>query len=161
MKISTFCYTKKCIKSLKNGKNINRGEGLEQGGFTVKIDLGKCKLICEYVANANDMKFFIKEQIFKNNKGWLYVHYEGGERSCYGIKRGPMMYKAHQGISRISKEKYKLWRNLHTEFKDENGWFIDWEKEQKEDELWEDAEKQIKYFDKYILKSLKEEEIPF
>ena len=83
------------------------------------------------------------------------------KRSCYGIKKAPYKYKARQGISRISKKTYELWKNSHEEFVSENGWFIDWEKQQKEDELWEDAQKQVKYFNKYILKSIKEEEVPF
>lgn len=111
----------------------------------MKIDLGKCKLICEYVANANNMKIFVKEQIYRNDKGWLYVYYEGGERSCYGIKRGPMMYKAHQGISRISKKNYKLWRESHEEFKLENGWFIDWENTENEENILEEAKKFYTY----------------
>ena len=127
----------------------------------MKIDLSKCKLLQELVANNDNKRIFVREQVYRNDKGWLYVYYEGGEDSSYGIKRGPFMKKPSHGISRISKKKYELWRNSHEEFRDDRGWFIDWEKERMEDELWEDAQKQIKYFNKYILKSLKEEEIPF
>ena len=127
----------------------------------MKIDLSKCKLLQELVANNDNKRIFVREQVYRNDKGWLYVYYEGGEDSSYGIKRGPFMKKPSHGISRISKKKYELWNNSHQEFCDDRGWFIDWEKQQKEDELWEDAEKQIKYLNKYILKSLKEEDLPF
>ena len=127
----------------------------------MKIDLSKLKLLQELVVNNDNKKIFVKEQIYRNEKGWLYIFFQGGERSCYGIKKAPYKYKARQGVSRISKKTYELWKNSHEEFISENGWFIDWEREEREDELWEDAEKQIKYFNKYILKSLKEEDLPF
>lgn len=127
----------------------------------MKINLSKLELLQELVVNNDNKKIFVKEQVYTNEKGWLYFFFQGGERSCYGIKKSPYKYKARQGISRISKKTYELWKNSHEEFVSENGWFIDWEKQQKEDELWEDAQKQVKYFNKYILKSIKEEEVPF
>ena len=107
----------------------------------MKIDLEKCKLICEFVANNDNKEIFVKEQIYRNSKGWMYVLYIGGERSCYGRKRGPMMYKACHGISRLSKEKFKLWRESHEEFIDEKGWFIDFENQERLEKLWDEGKK--------------------
>lgn len=127
----------------------------------MKLDLSKCKLLQELVVRNDCKDLFVKEQIYKNEKGWLYVFYQGGKESCYGIKKGPLMYKPSQGISRISKKRYKLWRNLHQEFMSDTGWFIDWEKQEEEDKLLTEAQKQAKYFNKYILNSIKEEDVPF
>lgn len=105
----------------------------------MKIDLKKCKLICEYACNMNNRKIFVRELVYRNDRGWLYIYYEGGKDSCYGIKRGPFMNKASHGISRLSKKRYELWRNSHEEFRDEKGWFIDWEQEEQLENLWEKA----------------------
>lgn len=109
------------------------------------IDLTNCKLICESVIHNNNMKIFEKEQIYRNEKGRLYVHYEGGERSSYGIKKGPMTYKPCQGTRRISKKIYKLWRESKIEFVDENSWFIDLENEEMYEKLWDEAKKFCTY----------------
>lgn len=111
----------------------------------MKVDLGKCKLICEYVSRNDDMAIFVKEQIYRNTRGWLYIHYEGGANSCYGVKKGPFMFKHSQGTSRISKKNYFAWRESHSEFKDEHSWFIDFENEENEEKILEEAKKFCTY----------------
>lgn len=127
----------------------------------MKIDLSKLKLLQELVVNNDNKKIFVKEQIYRNEKGWLYIFFQGGERSCYGIKKAPYKYKARQGISRISKKTYELWKNSHEEFISENGWFIDFENQEREENLIEEAKNQIRYFNKHILHSINEDDLPF
>ena len=107
-------------------------------------------LIAEFqeLSNIEDCKF--SENVYRLNDGRLIMEYNGGRLSIYGLTLGFNKHIPRKGICNLDKENYDIWKSIRS--KQENGFFVDWEKMQEE---------QFQTDHETVLKCIGSDELPF